>query len=115
MISRDGVHQLLGEQPDFLEQKEWLVEIVEAHSGFIVDFYPKFHCEFNFIEMFWAACKAYTRRNCTYSFKDLERIVLIALNSVQLAQIRRFARKSYRYMDAYRIFAPTVQNYPLVK
>lgn len=100
-LSLQGARRLLCEQPDFLEQKEWLQDVIEKHDGFRIDFYPKFHCEFNFIEMFWAACKSYTRRNCTYSFKDLQKVVPLALKSVDLSTIRRFARKSYRYMDAY--------------
>ena len=101
--SLKGAREVLSQQPDFAEQTGWLEEIVRRHPGFIIDFYPKFHCEFNFIEMYWAACKSYTRRNCTYSFKDLKVVVPIALESVSVQTIRRFARKCFRYMDAYRV------------
>ena len=100
-LSFQGLRQLLSEQPDFREQKEWLQEIVENHDGLIIDFYPKLHFEFNSIKIFWAAFKPYTRRNSTYSFKDLQKVVPLALQSVPVTQIRRFARKCYRYMDAY--------------
>ena len=102
-LSRNSAMELLQQQPDFQEQSCWLQEVVSKHEGSLIDFYPKFHCEFNFIEMYWAACKAYTRINCTYSFKDLVKLVPLALKSVPLSQIQKYARKSYRYMDAYRV------------
>ena len=53
--------------------------------------------------MYWGASKKYSRKNCDYTWTGLQRIVPIALNQVPLSsQIRAFARKSYRYMDAYR-------------
>ena len=52
--------------------------------------------------MFWGAAKRYARNNCDYSFRALEKIVPEALNSVSLEQIRRYARRSWRFMDAYR-------------
>ena len=42
---------VLSLQPDFLAQKPLIKEIVE-NWGHKVIFYPKFHCELNFIEMF---------------------------------------------------------------
>jgi hypothetical protein len=69
----------------------------------MTDFYPKHHCEFNFIEMFWGASKAWCRANCTFNFNDHLELVPKALDSVSICKIRKFARKSYRYMDAYRI------------
>lgn len=94
--------KLLSEQEDFRSQKEWLAETV-SDAGYLIDYYPKYHCEFNYIEMFWGAAKAWCRANCTFNFNDHLNLVKEALKSVTVCKIRRFARKSYRYMDAYRV------------
>jgi phage terminase Nu1 subunit (DNA packaging protein) len=52
--------------------------------------------------MYWKAAKKYTRDNCDYIWSDLQKIVPEALDSVPLITIRKFARKSWRYMDIYR-------------
>jgi hypothetical protein len=85
-LSRDNACKLLASQPDFLQQKEWLEETV-TDAGFAIDFYPKYHCEFNYIEMFWGATKAFARANCNYDFNHLVRVVPEALESVSLAKI----------------------------
>ena len=43
-----------------------------------------------------------TRRSCNYSFEALKTAVPAALDSIDVNMMRRFARKSYRYIDAYR-------------
>jgi hypothetical protein len=43
-------------QPDFVSQKSQLEEFVVS-QGHIWDFYPKYHCELNFIEQYWGAAK----------------------------------------------------------
>jgi len=87
--------RVLSEEPDFAAQKEWLTEEVEK-LGHSVIFYPKYHCELNFIENVWGWLKAYHRSNCTYNFRDL---------SEGLPNTKRhtniFHEKS-RFMDAYR-------------
>ena len=56
---------VLSQEPDFLAQREWLVEVVNGF-GMDVIYYPKYHCELNFIEMIWCWVKAYLRTNTTY-------------------------------------------------
>ena len=78
-----------------------LLEIVITARGHECIFYPKFHCELNYIEFFWGAVKRYTRENCNYSFVDLEDTVKAGLDLVSLTTIRRFANRSRRWIDAY--------------
>jgi hypothetical protein len=63
-------HMILSQQPDFQEQKEWLQEVV-TNSGFVINYYPKYHCEFNFIEMFGGTAKAFSKSHCTFNFNNL--------------------------------------------
>ena len=84
--------RILELQPDFLAQKSLLEEIAESEGQKII-FYPKFHCELNFIEMFWGKAKAYARENCDYTFAGLQKTVPLALESVDLEVIRKFAKK----------------------
>jgi hypothetical protein len=93
--------RILELQPDFQGQRSLLEEIAKEQGQHII-FYPKFHCEMNFIEMYWGLAKRYTRANCDYSFKGLQVEVPKALDSIDIHIIRRFAIKSFRYMDAYR-------------
>ena len=91
---------MLEQQADFANQRCLLQEVIEAH-GHKVIFYPKFHCELNYIEMYWGAVKRYTRAHCNYTWKGLQ-IVPEALDSIPLKHIRKYARRSFRYMDAYQ-------------
>ena len=100
-LTLDAARELLRTQPDFVSQKMWLQETVES-SGSAMILYPKFHPEFNWIEMYWGETKSYCRKHCNYSFQDLICTLPVALGSVSLTTMKRFARKSFRYMDAYR-------------
>lgn len=100
-FGKDCCHlRILEAQPDFLQEKSMLENIIIA-AGHEVIFYPKFHCELNYIEYYWGAVKRYTRANCQYSFTELERTLYAAFDSVGLRTIRRFADRSKRWMMAY--------------
>src|SRR5256714_327795 len=51
--------RIMSLQPDFLAQKSELETVIEETKHKCI-FYPKFHCELNFIEMYWGAAKRYT-------------------------------------------------------
>ncbi|GES72956.1 hypothetical protein RCL_jg15606.t1 [Rhizophagus clarus] len=92
---------VLAAQEDFLNQKPILQEVIEG-LGHKVIFYPKFHCELNYIEMYWGASKRYARQHCNYTWKGLQETVPRALDSVPLDHIRKYAQKSAKFMDCYR-------------
>lgn len=81
--------RLLFCQPDFVSQKSQLEEYITSR-GHICDFYPKFHCELNFIEQYWGAVKyLYRSSPKTADMEAMEKNVIACLDDVPLLQIRR--------------------------
>jgi hypothetical protein len=81
--------RLLFTQPDFEAQKSQLQELIEG-CGHTCDFYPKYHCELNFIEQYWGAAKfRYRAARRPTTAADMEKTVKESLDSVPLLQIRR--------------------------
>lgn len=65
-------------------------------------FVPKCHCELNFIEMFFGGTvKRTLRLKCDYTFATLLKILVPVMEGVPVGFVRKFARKSWRYMDCY--------------
>jgi hypothetical protein len=91
---------MLAAQQDFREQKGQLEEELVAANQLCI-FYPKFHCEMNFIERFWCGAKWYSRENCSYSFEALRATVPKALDSVTTASIHRHYKHCERIIEAY--------------
>ena len=91
------------QEPDFREeQREWLTEVVLRHNCRII-YYPKYHCELNFIEMIWGWIKAYHRKNCTYHYEQLKaELPETVFNRLPIAFIRKAMRHTLRFMDGYR-------------
>ncbi|CAG8799636.1 19386_t:CDS:2 [Cetraspora pellucida] len=94
------VHRLMANQPDFLEQCGQIQQEIESR-GHKVIFYPKFHPELNYIEMYWGMAKKYTRSNCEYSLPKTRESIIRAFDSISVEQIHSFTRLSYKWMDAY--------------
>jgi hypothetical protein len=91
---------ILAAQPDFKAQKGRLQEELEAANQTVM-FYPKFHCELNFIERFWCAAKWYTCENCLFSIQGLRETVPAALKSISSASINQYYHRSMRILEAY--------------
>ena len=76
-------------QPDFTAQKSQLEELIESR-GHICDFYPKYHCELNFIEQYWGAAKShYWNSPQAKMGRKMEASVWESLDNVSLLQIQR--------------------------
>ena len=91
---------LLSCQPDFISQTGRIQEVIEEH-GHCIMFYPKFHCELNFIEYFWAAAKRYARENCEYTLKGLRKVAPFSIESVPAVTIWKYHQKCLRIMRVY--------------
>jgi len=89
---------ILENQPDFLAQKCIIQEIIES-KGHKIIFYSKFHCELNYIEMYWRQQSVIQEIIVTIYGMDCNGLFL---DHISLSKIRAYARKSYRYMDAYK-------------
>ena len=92
---------LIAQESDFKAQKSRLEEEVEE-KGHLVYFFPKYHCELNFIEYYWGAAKRYARRRCGYNIRALRKMVPECLNSVKPTLIWKFWARTERMMRAYR-------------
>jgi len=85
-------------------------------------FLPKFHCELNWIERYWAAAKQYARSNCLYTLAGLRETIPLALSQdlsdvpvsmrdrtdlpvAPVLKQRRWARVSWQYAHEYEVGA----------
>jgi hypothetical protein len=94
--------RVLSEEPDFSGQKEWLTEVVCSQPNFQIIFYPKYHCELNYIEMIWCWLKSYFRDHPTSRFPELVAMIPDTIDNVlPISFIRKCARHCYNYMVGY--------------
>ena len=92
---------LLHSQRDFQEQKGSLQEMIEF-AGHRVIFYPKFHCELNFIERFLVYSQTqYVHENYVYTLDGLRQTIPASFKSISTASINSFYRMCSRVIDAY--------------
>jgi hypothetical protein len=94
---------VLSQEPDFMEQEEWLSEEVKA-AGHKIIFFPKYHCELNFIEMIWGWLKSYFRRNCQYNYNSLKNSLPVVIKEkLPICFVRRASQHCLRFMSGYRM------------
>lgn len=92
--------RVMGAQEDFKSQRSLVQEVVEE-AGHMCIFLPKYHCELNFIEYFWAAVKRDLREHCDYTFEGLNSRMESALASVTVETIRKWEHRMWRWIEAY--------------
>ena len=81
--------QLLFSQPDFINNKLQLQELIESR-GHLCDFYPKYHFKLNFIEQYWGTAKLRFRSiRCATTLVEMEKLIISCLDDIPLLQIRR--------------------------
>ncbi len=100
MVAED-MRRVLGNFPDFKNEKSAIERFLAEEKGHIVYMLPKFHCELNPIERVWAQAKRYTKAYCKYSIVSLRNTVIPALESVTMENIQNHFRKVRHYMFAY--------------
>ncbi len=80
-------HHLLYSQPNFTLQKPLLQEYIKS-CGHLCDYYPKYHCELNFIEQYWGAVKLWFHiAGHAKTLREMERKMLRCLDDIPLEQI----------------------------
>ncbi|KIJ36226.1 hypothetical protein M422DRAFT_91105, partial [Sphaerobolus stellatus SS14] len=93
--------RLLFCQSDFCDHKSQLEEYINSR-GHLCDFYPKFHCELNFIEQYWGAAKwRYRSTQKTNNIDEMEQNMIACLDDIPQLQILRYANRSARFISAY--------------
>jgi hypothetical protein len=125
------LRRMLSLEDDFANQKSQLEEVVVItlvlflffHSiflrtvnffqlaeemGHILVFLPKFHCELNFIEMYWGKAKRIMRtkfeeEGLDFNVANLTKYIPMCFDEAaeDTDFLKRVANKSFRYMDAY--------------
>ncbi|KAF8601597.1 hypothetical protein BDV93DRAFT_445445, partial [Ceratobasidium sp. AG-I] len=89
-------------QPDFLDQKSALQELVESRGCSMI-LLPKYHCELNPIEQCWGASKrAFRSYGIPKSMPEMRNQIIESLDSIDIVQIRRFFNRAHRFADGYR-------------
>lgn len=89
-------------QPDFKGETCMLQRAVEAAAPhFKFHLIPKFHCEFNPVELVWAFMKRLIRQLCTNNFSQLEEHIEQVRLSVSKENCQNFFRKCEDFRRAY--------------
>jgi len=71
-----------------ISQKPMLQEFIESHSH-LCNYYPKYHCELNFIKQYWDVAKLqFCIVGHARTLKEMEEKMLGCLDNIPLEQIQ---------------------------
>jgi hypothetical protein len=77
-----------------------MVELIESH-GHLADFWPKFHCELQWIERLWGNWKRYTRENNDGTIETLEKNLKFAKENVPKELYIKWETTARRWIHMY--------------
>ena len=80
----------------------FLDERVNILGGWL-EFLPKYHPRFNFIDVYWGYVKRKVRNGCYYNWNKFLEDVPEALDTLPLILMRMVFSKFCRYIDRYRV------------
>jgi hypothetical protein len=95
------LRKILSSHEDFKNQKSWLHEVADMFGTRVIH-YPRYHCEFNYIEMVWCFLKRQLRRTCKFDYKILKEQLPLALDSIPKDFFHKASDHTFRYMEWYR-------------
>lgn len=101
----EPARERMSQEPDFVEEQSELAHLMKEIGGELV-ITPKFHPEFNPVELAWAICKRHTRRNCGYSIVKLRTTIPEALDRLT----REVTLLLFDHVAAYREAYKTESN-----
>ncbi|CAB1110820.1 unnamed protein product [Ectocarpus sp. CCAP 1310/34] len=91
-----SMEHVLGEQKDFKEVESSLELLMARQGGFCLTL-PKYHCEYNPIELVWGRAKHWTRQHCN-KLREHVPLSFRAEEDRQAVQIvQAFCKKSYTH------------------
>ena len=107
------LRMLLSCLPDFKAQQSRVAELIQSR-GHICMFLPKFHCELNYIELYWCLSKWHTRGRADKSWKGLKKAIWEAFGVIPYINPtnkalptnsivrQRESRRAREYLAAYK-------------
>lgn len=101
-------------QFECFEKKPKLQRVIEAYCHMCM-FLPKFHCELNPVERVFSVIKRFVRERCTYKMDGLTKNLSLALQCLNINQLRRFSHRCDRYIAAYSSGVPSKDMEDVVK
>ena len=105
---------ILATQDAFKNQKPLLQELIEER-GHKVIFYPKFHCELNYIEMYLGLLNDMLDNIVITHGKVFKRMSPMLLILYHWNKIRKYVVRASRFMDCYRKGLTVLQAEYIVK
>ena len=90
---------LLYTQSNFMSQKPMLQERIKLR-GHLCDYYPKYHCELNFIKQYWGTAKLhFCVAGHAQTLGAMEKTMLECIDDIPVKQIWRSVIYSLLFQD----------------